>query len=465
MSPSQDHQVLTFPTKNNSSLFKGTLARFWMMLGVSALAVPGLFAIVLVIARGGSLSHMPVFANMFTKALVVHVDLLVLVWFLSMAFMLWSLLVSRAKPWLPYLEESAIGCFAAGMIAITLSAFDPSGEALKSNYIPVIMSPVFFIGLSLLLCGMLFMLCRLLTTGNYHPAFSKPLQYGVLVSGLIGVMALIAFVWSHMLMPPEIDGTQYYDMAFWGGGHILQFIHVQAVMICWLLLARALKPDYAPSDTILYGLFSVGLVAALMAPFIYVMYDVYSSQHRLFFTHQMMGMGGLAPAILAIMLAPLIWQHRDMRKGGQRALWSALVMSVLLFLFGGIIGGMIREENVVVPAHYHGSIVGITLAFMGLTYWLLPLFGYKNMSGSKLAYWQPIICGVGQIMHVAGLAWSGGYGVLRKTPGGLAGAPTEVKIAMGIMEWGGLLAVIGGVMFIVVVVKSVRNTPDKKKPA
>src|SRR5690606_38075985 len=129
-----------------------------------------------------------------------------------------------------------------------------------------------------------------------------------------------------------------------------------------------------------------------------------------------------------------------------------LVMSVILFLFGGMIGGMIREENVVVPAHYHGSIVGITLAFMGLTYWLLPLFGYKNMSGTKLAYWQPIICGIGQIMHVAGLGWSGGYGVLRKTPGGLAGAPVEVKIAMGIMEWGGLLAVIGGVMFLVVVV-------------
>jgi cytochrome c oxidase subunit 1 len=37
---------------------------------------------------------------------------------------------------------------------------------------------------------------------------------------------------------------------------------------------------------------------------------------------------------------------------------------------------MIRGVNVVIPAHYHGSIVGITLAFMGLAYVLLPRLGF-----------------------------------------------------------------------------------------
>jgi hypothetical protein len=454
-SSAAQHQVLPFPDPR-PGMFTGYIARWWMLLGVSALAVPGLFAIVLVIARGGSLTDMPVFANMFTKALVVHVDLLVLVWFLSMAFMLWSLIASASRSWLAYMEEAALGCFAVGMLAITLSAFDPNGEALKSNYIPVIMSPLFFIGLSLLLSGMLLMLCRLLTAKHYSTWFNPPLQFALFSSGLIGAMALVCFIWSYFQMPPEIDGEQYYDMMFWGGGHVLQFIHTQCVMVCWLLLAHALQPEFKFPEKPLYLLFGVGLVAAFAAPLAYVLYDVYSMEHRQFFTWQMIIAGGIAPAIMGLMLTPFLWKMRARLAGQKNALWSALIMSVLLFLFGGFIGGMIREENVVVPAHYHGSIVAITLAFMGATYVLLPLFGYKDMSSTKLAYWQPIICGIGQIMHVSGLAWSGGYGVLRKTPGGLSGAPLNLKIAMGVMEWGGLLAIIGGVMFIIVVWKSVR---------
>lgn len=427
-----------------------------MLLATAALAVPGLFAVVLVIARG-SQSTSPMFTDMFSKALVVHVDLLVLVWFLSMAFMLWSLLATTSKSWLPYLEESAIACFGLGMLGITLSAFDPGGEALKSNYIPVIMSPVFFIGLSLLLSGMLLMLCRLLTASRLNDFFDKPQQFGLFSSGLIGLIALLAFFWSHVQMPPEIDGAQYYDMSFWGGGHVLQFVHVQVVMVCWLALARAINQDWHPSPKLLYALFAIGLIAALSAPLAYMAYDVYSAEHRQFFTQQMIMAGGLAPAMLSLMLAPLLSKRRAFRKSGKRALWSALVMSVIVFLFGGFIGGLIQGENVVVPAHYHGAIVGITLGFMGMTYLLLPLFGYKDMAGTRLAYWQPIICGGGQILHVSGLAWSGGYGVLRKTPGGLAHAAPSVKLAMGIMEWGGLLAVIGGIMFIVVVWQSVRG--------
>ncbi len=455
-SSTQEHQLLHFP-EHRITLSSQSLTRLWMLVGTSALAIPGLFAIVLVIARGGSLSHMPMFADMFTKALVVHVDLLVLVWFLSMAFMLWSLLASASKSLFPYLEEGALACVSAGMVLITLSAFDPNGQALKSNYIPVIMSPLFFIGLSLFLSGSLLMLVRVLTANHYSPFFDKPQQFALFSSALIGCMAVVAFIWSHMQMPREITGEQYYDISFWGGGHILQFIHTQGVMVCWLLLARALKPEHMLSPKLLYGLFSVGLLAAIAAPVAYIAFDVTSMQHRQFFTHEMITVGGLAPAILSLFLMPVMWGMRQLRKGENRALWSALTMSVVLFLFGGLLGSFIREENVVVPAHYHGSIVGITLAFMGAVYLLLPMFGYKNMSATKLAYWQPIICGIGQIMHVSGLAWSGGYGVLRKTPGGLEHAPLSVKIGMGVMEWGGLLAVIGGIMFIMVVWKSVRG--------
>ena len=157
--------------------------------------------------------------------------------------------------------------------------------------------------------------------------------------------------------------------------------------------------------------------------------------------------------MLALALLPAIFRAKQ-----RNALWAVLICSVLLFLYGGFLGGMIHGQNVVIPAHYHGSIVGVTLGFMGVAYLLLPRFGYRDVSGWKLAYWQPIIYAAGQFMHVTGLAVSGGYGVLRKTPGAINEISTGVKVAMGFMGLGGLLAIIGGLMFVLVIFKAVRKT-------
>ncbi len=165
--------------------------------------------------------------------------------------------------------------------------------------------------------------------------------------------------------------------------------------------------------------------------------------------------GGVAPTILALWIVPGLISFRHLAQSNKRALYSTLCMSFILFIYGGVLGALIEGQNVVIPAHYHGSIVGVTLAFMGLAYLLLPQFGWRDVSGWKLAFWQPIIYGSGQLLHISGLAWSGGYGVLRKTPGGLENVSTSVKVAMGIMGIGGLLAIIGGFMFVIVIGMSV----------
>jgi hypothetical protein len=63
-------------------------------------------------------------------------------------------------------------------------------------------------------------------------------------------------------------------------------------------------------------------------------------------------------------------------------------------------------------------------------------------------------------MHIAGLAWSGGYGVQRKTAGLAQGVDRLGEIAgMGLMGLGGLVSVIGGVLFLVIAWRSMRR-PD-----
>ena len=99
----------------------------------------------------------PLFLRLFHEALVVHVDLSVLIWFLSIACMFWSMLARGSA----LLSKAAQTCFILGMIFISISPADPNGVGVMSNYIPVIMSPLFFLGLSLLLCGTCLMLTDL----------------------------------------------------------------------------------------------------------------------------------------------------------------------------------------------------------------------------------------------------------------------------------------------------------------
>jgi heme/copper-type cytochrome/quinol oxidase subunit 1 len=158
--------------------------------------------------------------------------------------------------------------------------------------------------------------------------------------------------------------------------------------------------------------------------------------------------------VLALLLAVL---PRRGPAPEQRPLRAALLASMLLFVAGGAIGLSIGGSNVKIPAHYHGCIVGVTLALMGLVYHLLPQLGWRAPQG-RLAVAQPWLYGLGQLMHIVGLVWSGGYGVQRK----VAGAEQVLRssgevMGMGLMGAGGLLAIVGGLLFVVVVARAVRS--------
>jgi hypothetical protein len=78
---------------------------------------------------------------------------------------------------------------------------------------------------------------------------------------------------------------------------------------------------------------------------------------------------------------------------------------------------------------------------------------------------QPYIYGAGQLMHILGLVWSGGYGVQRKVAGAEQVLRSTGEIAgMGLMGLGGLVAIIGGLLFVVVVVTSLRQPTGRHAP-
>lgn len=140
-----------------------------------------------------------------------------------------------------------------------------------------------------------------------------------------------------------------------------------------------------------------------------------------------------------------------------RPLRIALIFSITLFALGGVMGFMLEESSTLVTAHYHSVTGAVTLAFMALVFDLLPRLGYGAVS-CRLAKAQVYAYGVGQLLHVAGLAWAGGYGMQRKVAGsGQSLDNLAQTLGMSLMGIGGLIATIGGILFLLIVIQSMRS--------
>ncbi|WIM05592.1 MAG: cbb3-type cytochrome c oxidase subunit I [Candidatus Nitricoxidivorans perseverans] len=428
------------------------LARAWLWLGLTALIGSGLLAILLVLSRTPGINEVFPLKEFFRAALVVHVDLSVAVWFMGFAAVIWSAAGGAGLAWMGW---TGFALAAVGTVVMTVSPFFPGADPLLNNYIPVLQQPVFFA--SLWICGAGFSLAVLRALATIRPRLAAPLHVGAFTGAVAGFLALAAFVLSWWGVP-KIEDKIYYEVLFWGGGHTLQFQHALLMVVAWLWIAVHLgRPSVAP-PRVLSALFWVAALPLLVVPAIYLLMPAGSLPHMELFAKLMeWGHPYMGPLILAGFLA--LWGVRGTAAHPAK---SAFVASFALFAVGGVLGYMIRGVNVVIPAHYHGSTVGVTLAFMGLAYALLPRLGFGEPEG-RMARWQPYVYGAGQLIHVLGLAWSGGYGVQRKVAGADQVLTTlPQKIGMGMMGAGGLIAVIGGIMFVLVCLKLMW---PRKRPA
>ena len=440
------------------------LARGWLWLGLLALVGSGLFSILLVLSRTPGVNRLLPAADFFHTSLVLHVDLSVLVWFMSMAGLLWSLQGSRrAMRW----GWAALWTCAAGTLAMAAAPFVNAGDPIMANYIPVVSSPLFLIGLVVFGLGVGVLALRsILAAPPLGMALTGrgALSFGLSAAAVATVVALLAFGWSFMQLPLSLNGKAYYEILFWGGGHALQFTWTLLMLVGWLWLANACGARLRLSPRITLFLFALALAGVFVTPWAYLAYDISSVEHRALLTWAMRAGGGTA--IVPVALAVVVALYRlPLARATQHPLRAAVLTSILLFGAGGVIGIFISGSNVRIPAHYHGCIVGVTLALMGLVYHLLPSLGYAAPQG-RLAVAQPWVYGLGQLMHIIGLVWSGGYGVQRKVAGAEQVLRSNAEVAgMALMGLGGLVAIVGGVLFIVVTVRAMRGHTGAGQPA
>ncbi|MBF0341328.1 MAG: cbb3-type cytochrome c oxidase subunit I [Magnetococcales bacterium] len=434
------------------------LAMGWLFLALYSLIGAGLVVILVLIARMPVIHDLMPWTGSFKTALVIHVDLSVLVWFLSFAGLLASFNLKEGSGSTGLVM---LGMSTTGAILITFSPFLGVDAPFMNNYVPVLENGAFFLGLMLFLLGVGGMSVYALLAARPSEGWTcgaGALRFG-LKSGLwILILSILTWVWSYAVLPKGLEGAIYYEALFWGGGHVLQFTHTQLVILAWLWLATASGAECSLTPRVTGILFLLGALPAVIAPVLHWRFAPGNPGFQAGFADLMKYGGGAAalPAGLAVFLA---WKKADSNNRWQ-PLGVALLLSLVLFGIGGVIGFLIQGINVTIPSHYHGSIVSVTVAYMGLTYHLLPAFGLQIPNG-RWAVRQLWLYGGGSLLHVFGLAWSGVLGVQRKTAGEAQGLETiPKKLAMWVTGAGGLIAVIGGILFLVLCYRAIRKRDE-----
>ena len=436
------------------------LAAGWLLLALTALALSTLCAVLLVAARSPVLGTLASSGELFGRALVLHVSLAVVVWFLACAAAIWTLAagaVASPSRW------TALALASAGLAAMVIPLFFGAAQPVLANYVPVLDHPVFLAGLVLFVAGVA--LCGAASVLDVFRRLNNgPVwRLGALLSMLAAAVALGALIVSVAFGGHTATQTRYEVLA-WGPGHVLQFVHVILLMSAWTVLGEQVLGHAIAPRRWLVGLLLLAAVPGLAAPVIYLNYPIDSPDFRRAFTLLMAY--GCWPAAVLLALRLLLQLGR-----AGRAVWTspqapALLLSVLLFLLGCVLGAMIRSDSTMVPAHYHGTVGAVTLAYMALGYQLLPLFG-ATADGAALRRWQPVLYGSGLMILALALAWSGSLGVPRKT------LHVDVIVqypqyfaAMGLAGLGGLLAISGAVLFVTNVLGSLRigSRPTARRP-
>jgi cytochrome c oxidase subunit I len=412
---------------------------------------------VVAVAWHPSLKHIEIFATLFHRSLVAHVNLSISVWFLCCVFLCWSTEATRNPFRLHYFEGTSRVLMMLAICLMTGASFDPSAIPLMSNYVPVLEHPLFYLAVGLIVAAIMVQWLA------YLPLWTLPADDFLGVANrtthaMIAV-ALLAFAASYRGINPalELKGEIFYELLFWGGGHVLQFIWVQVMLVAWALLIAHLNPAFTLHRA--YRLIMwTNLLCVLTTPLPYLLYDVTSGDFRLLMTQLMAWVSGLAPVLFMLLYVwegirgkyPVLVSYRN-------PFGASLYWSFILFALGGAFAVMIDGINVKIPAHYHGSLLGVTVALMGLAYLLMHEHGYGQIARSHTARLQPLLLGVGQVLHIVGLFWSGGYGVQRKSPEAASDAMTQADLALRVQSTGGGLAILGGLLFLIVMLREWRT--------
>ncbi len=370
-------------------------------------------------------------------------------------------------------------------------------SVMFTSYAPMGAHWSFYLGLILFAVGALigcFVFFGTLVIGKAERTYngSVPLvTFGAITAAIIAVFTIASgaiiliptFLWS-VGMVPNIDSLMYRQV-WWAFGHSSQQINVAAQVSLWyagaaiLFGAKPMSEKVSRTAFLLYILF-ITLASAhhlLVDPGLTSSWKILNTSYFLYLAvlasmvHGLTVPGSIEVAQRAKGFNKGLFEWLRKAPWGNPA-FSSIFISIIGFGFlGGISGvilgteqlNLIMHNTFYVPGHFHATVVlGTTMAFMGITYFLIPVLFRRQMAFPGVAKWQPYVFGLGMTMLALFMMGAGTLGVPRRHWDiSFSGNPLAFEfpgtawLMIGLLAIGGLIAIVGGAMFLLVTVYSV----------
>jgi cytochrome c oxidase subunit 1 len=275
-----------------------------------------------------------------------------------------------------------------------------------------------------------------------------------------------------------------YRTIWWAFGHSSQQINVAAHISIWYAVAAIAFGAKPMSERVSRGAFLLYILFLQLASAHHLLADPgLSTEWKVVNTSYFMYFAVLASMIHGLTIPGAI-EVAQRKKGFTKGLFewlrkapwgnpvfSGMFISLIGFGFlGGISGvmmgteqlNMIIHNTIYVPGHFHATVViGTTLSFMALTYFLIPVLFKREMISPGLAKIQPYLFGLSMYFFVLVMMGAGTLGVSRRhwdmAMGGSPLAyefPGAAYLMMGLVGIAGVMAIIGGAIYIYITVGS-----------
>ncbi len=462
------------------------------------LAVGGLFGLLVALTRWQAVHLLS--ADMFYLALTAHGLNVLLVWiiFFEVAVLYFaSAVLLNCRLAAPRLGWVAFLMMVVGAIITNVAVLQGDSSVMFTSYVPMKADPNFYLGIILFAVGALvacFIFLGTLVIARDEKTYegSIPLvTFGALTACIIAIFTIASgaiillptWLWSLGYIS-HIDSVMY-KLVWWAMGHSSQQINVSAHVAIWyaiaaiLLGAKPLSEKVSRTAFFLYILF-LQLASAhhmLVEPGLSEEWQIFNTSYFIFLA--------VLGSLIHGMTVPGAIEAAQRRNGYTRgafewlrkAPWgnpafSGMFLSLVMFGFlGGISGvvlgteqiNIIMHNTIYVPGHFHATVVaGTTLAFMAITYLLLPLIFQKQVVWPKLAKIQPYLFGIGAAGISLFMMGAGTLGVARRHWDiGFADAPMSfdypaaAHLMLALNGIFAIIATLGGALFVLIAVFTV----------
>ncbi len=464
---------------------------------VVAFLIGVIAATMIVLTRWQAVHLLP--ADLFYRWLTMHGLNMLIFWiiFFEMAVLYFCgpVLLSSRMPG-PKLGYLAFGLMVLGAVLVDVMVLMGKADVLFTSYPPLKADPLYYLGIilfalgGLIVCGLFFATLVVARREKSYQGSVPLVTFGALTAAIIAVITLVhgaiiyipTFLWSLGLMPMD---PQLYRLIFWALGHSSQQINVSAQVAVWYLIAGISCGGVVLNEKISRSAFGLYVLFISMASAHHLLVDPgFGPSWKVWNTSYAMYLAVLASMVHGFTVPAGVEMGMRLRgfvKGRfewlRKAPWddpafAAMALSLVIFGFiGGITGVTIGTEQINIlahntmrlPGHFHATVVGGTaLAFMGVTYYVLPLIFQKRIAFWKLAKLQPYIFAGGLVLLSLSMSFQGLFGVPRRHwDVTFANAPFPVEFSPAVnlfqatMGIGGLVMVVGGLLYILVAVWTV----------